>query len=127
MPAPLMNWRKPWKSRSTWLLAPPALSRRSMIAVMVRGAMRWSRRALARVSTRARSVSSPASVTYASDELSVSAELDIGEAGRAERQVAGAGDVALEGGNSIGGTDPGDVGEVDLVGTVLEVGGLVGC
>jgi len=59
------------------------------------------------------------------EDLRISADLDIGHAVRAERQVAGAGDVALEGGNPIGGTDPGDVGEVDLVGTVLEVGDLV--
>src|SRR5438876_3660127 len=59
------------------------------------------------------------------EDLRISAGLDIGHAVRAERQVAGAGDVALEGGNTIGGANPRDVGEVDLVGTVLEVGDLV--
>ena len=67
-----MNWRKVSKSRSSWLRAPPEADARSMIAVMTRPAIRRSRRMLARVSTRARTTSRPASAMNAISSAIVS-------------------------------------------------------
>src|SRR5260370_31261074 len=56
------------------------------------------------------------------EDLRVCAHLEIGHAVRVQGQVAGSGDVPLEGGNAARGVDPGYAGEVDLVEAVPEVG-----
>src|SRR5258708_38742622 len=64
-------------------------------------------------------------VACVDEDLRISAGLDIGHAVRVQREVACAGDVALEGGNTTGGIDARDVGEVNLVGAVAEAGDRV--
>ena len=71
MPLPVIVWRKVSKSRSGWLRVPP-LDEESTVAETTLAASSRSRRTPARLSTRARTRSRPASEASAASRMIVS-------------------------------------------------------